>query len=174
MRSVVLLIAIVVSACGGETPTSPGGAAESVSWTVNSQSFTASSNGRAALHVASALSVSGANCGSGAILSINVSGITPGAATYSVGSGGVTITWTPDARTGEAANEAWSAPGLPRVIGNTLVRGGSGAVTITNMSSDWVSGSFSAEVVANPSNRDPAPKTVQGTFELPIRDRRVC
>ena len=145
-----------------------------MSWTVNGQSFTASSNGRAALHVASSLSVTGANCGSGAHLSIGVTGINPGPATYSVGPGGATVGWTPDARTGAAANEAWSAPGLPRVIGNTLVRGGSGVVTITGISSDWVSGSFSAEVVADPSNRDSAPKTIEGTFELPIRDRRVC
>lgn len=171
MRLGVLLVAVIATACGG-SPTSPTGQAESFTWTVNGQSFTATSNGRGALRAGSALSVTGGNCGSGAILNINVPNLSVG--TYGVGPGAATISWTPDARTGSAANEAWYAPGTPRVVGNTIVSGGSGTVTISSISSDWVSGSFSAEVVANASNRDTTSKTVLGNFELSFRERTIC
>jgi hypothetical protein len=171
MRLGMLLVTVIATACGG-SPASPTGQAESFTWTVNGQSFTAASNGRGALRAGVGLSVTGAVCGSGAILSITVPN--PSAGTYSVGPGAVTVSWTPDARTGSAANESWSAPGTPRVVGNVLVTGGSGSVTISNVSSDWVSGSFSAEVVASPSNRDTGSKTLQGNFELSFRERTIC
>ena len=171
MRLGILLVAVIAAACGG-SPTSPTGQSESFTWTVNGQSFTATSNGRGALRAGSVLSVTGNDCGSGAHLSINVPNLSVG--TYGVGPGAVTVSWTPDARTSSAANEAWYAPGTPRVVGNAFVTGGSGSVTILSISSDWVSGSFSAEVVANPSNRDTGPKTVQGSFELSFRDRTIC
>ena len=165
--------AAIAAGCGG-TPTSPSGQSESFTWTVNGQSYTASSNGSAALRVNSVLSMAAANCGSGAGLGVMVTMPNWSAGTYPVGSGSVSITWTPDARTSQAAGEAWSAPGIPRVVNNVIVSGGSGSVAISSVSADWVSGSFTAEVVANPSNRDTAPKTIQGSFELPIRDRAVC
>ena len=171
MRLRILLIALITSGCAG-SPASPTSQAENFTWTVNGQAFTATSNGRAALRAGAALSVTGFNCGSGAGLGINVPNVALG--TYGVGPGAAAITWTPDGRTGNAANESWNAPGIPRVVGNAIVSGGSGSVTISLISSSWVSGSFSAEVVANPSNRDTGPKTVQGSFELPLLDRRVC
>jgi hypothetical protein len=163
----------ITAACGG-TPTSPSGQSESFTWTVNGQAYAATSNGSAALRVNSVLSMAAANCGSGANVGVSVTMPTWSAGTYPVGSNSVSINWTPDARTSQAAGEAWSAPGIPRVVNNAIVSGGSGSVTISSISNDWVSGSFSAEVIANPGNRDGAPKTIQGTFELPIRDRTVC
>ena len=171
MKHGILLVAVIAAACGG-SPTSPTGQAEGFRWTVNGQSFAATSNGRAALRAGSALIVTGGDCSSGAFLNINVPNLSVG--TYGVGPGAVTVSWTPDARTASAANEAWSAPGIPRVVGNAIVSGGSGSVTISSISSDWVSGSFSAEVVASPSNRDTGAKTVQGSFELSFRDRTIC
>lgn len=167
----LVVIALVTVACAG-SPTLPNGQPESFTWTVNGQSFAASSNGRTALSVNSGVSLAGADCGGGASLAIRVPGLTIG--TYNVGPGAVTVNWTPDIRTGSAANEAWNAPGIPRVVGNAIVSGGSGSVTISSISSDAVSGSFSAEVVANPSNRDTTPKSLQGTFSLAIKDRKIC
>ena len=90
------------------------------------------------------------------------------------GDGRVSVNWTPNARTGAAASEAWSAPGTPRLVGGTFVRGGSGSVTISSISGDWITGTFSFEVVAEPSNRDTATKTLQGSFELSFRQRTIC
>jgi hypothetical protein len=165
--------AALAAACGG-TPTSPSGQSEGFTWTVSGQTFTATSNGMAALRVNSVLSVAAANCGSGATLGLSVTMPNWSAGTFPVGANSASINWTPDARTGEAANEAWTAPGIPRAVNNVIVTGGSGSVTISSVTNDWVSGSFTAEVIANPGNRDSAPKTIQGNFELPIRDRRVC
>jgi hypothetical protein len=171
VRHRILLVAVIAAACGG-SPTSPTGQTESFTWTVNGQSFAASSNGRAGLRAGSALSLVGGDCGSGASLGIMVPNLSAG--TYGVGPGAVTVSWTPDARTSNAAQEAWQAPGTPRVVGNAIFSGGSGSVTISSISSDWVSGSFSVEVVANPSNRDTGSKTVQGIFELSFRERTIC
>lgn len=171
-RSVGLLAVMLASACSGNDATSPSGQAEAFTWTVNGQTFAASANGRAALQVGGNLSLTGGNCGTGAFMSILVRGAGVGA--FRVSNDQATVQWTPDAKTSTAALEAWQAPGLPRVVGNALVSGGSGSVSITSMTADWVEGSFTAELVANPNNRDPSPRTVQGTFQLPIRDRRVC
>jgi len=144
---------------------------------VNGESFTATSNGMSALRAGSNLSLTGADCGRGAIFGILIRAANLSAGgTYPVGEldGTASINWTPDARTSAAANEAWSAPGLPRVVNNVLVRGGSGTVTISSISGDWVSGTFSFEVVPNPSNRDTGMKTLQGSFELSFRERTIC
>ena len=171
LRYGILLLAVIAAACGG-SPTSPTGEAESFAWTVNGQSFAASSNGRGALRTGSVLALLGGDCGSGANMSINVRNLSVG--TYEVGPGAATVSWAPDTRTGQAAQEAWNAPGTSRVVGNAIVTGGSGSVTISSISSDWVSGSFSAVVVANPSNRDAGSKTVQGSFQLSFRERTIC
>ena len=96
--------------------------------------------------------------------------------TYSVGDGdgGASVNWTPDARTGAAAGEAWSAPGISRVVNNTIVRSGSGSLTVSSISGDWISGTFSFEVAPNPSNRDTATKMLQGSFDLSFRERTIC
>ncbi len=166
VRVGILLLTAMAAACGGNTsPVSPSGQAESFTWTVNGQSFTASSNGRGALSASSVLSITGADCGAGPVLSIIVPSLAVG--TYTVGPRAASVSWTPDARASSAANEAWDAPGL-------LNASGSGFVTITSISADWVSGTFTAEVVPRPSNRDTSGKSVQGRFEMPIRDRRIC
>jgi hypothetical protein len=70
VRHGILLVALIAAACGGG-PTSPTGQAESFTWTVNGQSYAATSNGRGALRAGPVLSVTGGDCGSGAILGIN-------------------------------------------------------------------------------------------------------
>ena len=89
------------------------------------------------------------------------------------GDGRVSVDWAPDACTGAAASEAWSAPGT-RLVGGMFVRGGSGSVTISSVSSDWIPGTFSFEVVARDANRDTAPKALQGSFERSFRQRTIC
>jgi hypothetical protein len=175
-RTLSVFAAVAAVACGG-SPTSPSGAVEAVTWTVNGESFRATSNGMSALRAAGNLSLVAADCGRGPNLGMlvtapNMGG--PGA--YPVGNGGgfSNVTWTPDARSGASASEAWSAPGLPRVVNGVLVGGGSGSIAISSISNDWVSGSFTFEVIANPGNRDPANKTIQGTFELSFRERTIC
>jgi hypothetical protein len=173
--TVSVLVSIVTAACG--SPTSPTGATESVTWTVNGESFRATSNGRAASRAGGSLSVVGADCGRGANLHVQVRGIDlsiPG--TYPVGQsdGQAIIQWTPDARSGDAASESWQAPGIPRVVGGAFVSGGTGSVTVTSISNDWVSGTFRVEVVPNPGNRDITMKAVEGSFELSFRERVLC
>lgn len=166
MRIGILIVAMVAAGCSGGTPTSPTGQAESVTWTVDGQSFTATSNGRGALRSGAFLSLTGAQCGSGAIIGLGVPSQSPG--TYAVAPGGLSITWTPDARTGAAASEAWEAPSIrPGVVT-------SGSVTITSITSDWVSGSFTATLAARQGNRDPSSKTIQGQFELSFKERTTC
>ncbi|NOT27724.1 MAG: hypothetical protein HOP16_16680 [Acidobacteria bacterium] len=173
MRVGILMIAALAAACaGGDSPTSPSGQQENFAWTVNGQSFTASSNGRGALRAGAVLSLTGGNCSAGAIINLNVPSLAPG--TYNVGPNAVNVTWTPDARTGSAANEAWHAPAIPRVVNNVLVAGGSGSVTISSISSEWVSGTFTAEAVAGPTNRETGARMIQGSFELSFRERTIC
>jgi hypothetical protein len=172
----LVLLAMFGVACG-DSPTSPSGVSEGVSWTVNGESFRASSNGMAALRVSGTLSLTGADCGRGPIIGMFIAGANMSApGTYSVGNGAgfSTVTWTPDARSGASAGEAWTAPGIPRVVNGVLVGGGSGSVTVSSITNDWVSGSFTFEVVANPGNQDGGNKSIQGTFELSFRERTVC
>ena len=129
------------------------------------------------LRAGSSLTLTGADCGRGAGINMLIRATNFGAGgtcPMGEGDGGASITWTPDARTSAAANEAWSAAGIARVVNNTIVRGGSGSLTITSISGDWVSGSFSFEVVPNPSNRDTGRKMLQGNFELSFRQRTIC
>ena len=176
MRYAALLLTLTVVACGG-SPTSPSGATEAGTWTVNGESFRASSNGLGATRTGGTLGLTAAECGRGAFLGMMIRAANMSApATYAVGDGDgmASVSWTPDARTGASASEAWAAPGLPRVVGGVLVRGGSGSVTITGISGEWVSGTFAVEVAPNPGNQDTAMKTVQGTFELSFREGTIC
>ena len=168
MRTIALAIALTTVACGG-SPTSPTGQAEQFTGTVNGQSFTASSNGRGALRTTSTSTVSmvGANCSSGANLNLMVKN--PAVGTFPV-SQDVNVQWTPDARTGTAAQEQWQAPGG----GGFTVGTGSGNVTITSLTDGWVTGSFNVVVVAGFNNQDKTPKTVTGSFELSFATRTIC
>ncbi len=173
MRWTLFSLLLMAVACAGN-PTSPTGASEGATWTVNGASITATSNGRGALRAGSSISLTAANCSSGAIISILLRApnqTVPG--TYPI-SDDVSVSWTPDARSSGSASEAWQAPGQSRVVNNAFVRGGSGSVTISSISGDWVSGGFNVEVIADPSNRDTGNKTLQGTFELSFRERTIC
>ena len=174
MKHMVLVIALLAVACG--TPTSPTGQSEGFDWTVNAQQFKASNNGRAASRGGSFTYLTGANCGSGGtgIVSIQLGAIA-GPGTYSVSNDGVNVTWTPDASSGDAAGENWSAPGIPRVVGGVLVTGGSGTLTITSISNEWISGSFRFELVPSPTNRDTTTKTMLTTkFSATAVSNNAC
>lgn len=165
MRNLVFGVALVCLACRG-TPTSPSGQPESFTWTVDGQSFTASSNGRGALRSGAVIDVTAADCSSGAILTIILPGTSTG--TYNV-TQGVSVSWTPDARTSSAANERWYSPDL---TGGSST--GSGTLTVKSISGDWISGSFNVVAVPPLSNRDKTPKMIQGTFELSFKERTIC
>lgn len=161
-----LVMVLAAVGCGGGTPTSPSGQAEAVTWTVDGQSFTATSNGRGALRSGAFLSLVGSQCSSGAIIGLGAPSQAVG--TYPFTSGGATISWTPDARTGAAASEAWEAPSIrPGVVT-------SGTVTITSITSDWVSGTFTGTLAARPGNRESSTRTIQGQFELSFKERTIC
>ena len=195
MRTYLVLLAALVSACGGGSPTSPTGASERFVWTVNGESFTASSNGRGARRGAgdgSGIELVGFSCGQNAGLSIQTRGAS--ARTYVVGTTpqplfgdptivgpgapdtDVWVTWTADARSGDAARaSAWVAPGVPRLVNGVWVPiFGSGSVTISGISADWVSGSFSFELVPDRDNMASGTRTLQGTFELSFREKKIC
>ncbi|MCC7009912.1 MAG: hypothetical protein IT184_13980 [Acidobacteria bacterium] len=169
-KTAVLLLAAFFAAACSRTPTSPTGASENFTWTVDGQSFTATSNGRYASHSGASVSMTGAACNAGAHVSLRFPNTGPG--TYTLGTSTPVATWTPDARTGSA--DAWNAPGIPRVVDGKIVSGGSGSVTVTSLSSDWVSGTFRFEVVPNPANKDMANKIIEGSFELSFKERTVC
>ena len=196
MRGATLVIALITTACGG-SPTSPGGEQERFTWTVNGESFTATSNGLGALRSATGgtctttttspdgtvvvstgpcgakLFLDGADCNRKASLNIQILSANVMSGTYSVGDKGANVTWTPDARTSDTARERWIAPGFA-IVGAAVVSLGSGSVTISNISSEWVSGRFSFEVVPDSSNQDTSAKTLQGSFELSFRERTIC
>jgi hypothetical protein len=165
MRNLALGLLLVCVACGG-SPTSPSGQSEAFTWTVNGQSFTASSNGRGALRSSGFISLTGANCNSGANINILVPAATVGT-TYNITQQGVSASWTPDAKSN--SNERWEASSGPAGF---TVGVGSGTVTITSVSSDWVAGNFNVVAAAQFSNQDKTPKTIQGTFELSFRNGR--
>ena len=70
MRRLILFVILFSAACG--SPSSPTGVSERFDWTVNGQSFTASSNGRGALRAGTTLALTGAACGGGAFLGISI------------------------------------------------------------------------------------------------------
>ena len=154
LRAIAVLAALASAACN---PLAPGQYDGQFRWTVDGQSFEASPNGRVALQVSNRLTMAGAHCAEGSILSIYFGGpLAPG--TYDIASGGG-ATWTPDARTGVAAAT------------NFEVRAGlgSGTVTLTAISGDEVRGHFSFTMVGDTGTR-----AVAGEFDLQLADRAVC
>ncbi len=173
MRQFIVVAALLAAACGGSV-VGPDGETERVEWTVDGQTYRASGNGFGALRSGAILNVTAADCGRGASINIQVQNAA-GPGTYAVnGTPGANFGWTPDARTGASAGEAWYAPGIPRVVNNQVVSDGSGTVSITRLTGDWVSGVFSAEVIPNPQNRDSGRKRMEGRFELSFRERTIC
>lgn len=173
MRLLIVMAALLAGACGGSV-VGPGGETETVEWTVDGQAYRATGNGFGALRSGSNVNITATDCGRGAAINVQVQNAA-GAGTYAVnGTSGALFGWTPDARTSVSAGEAWYAPGIPRVVNNQVVTDGSGTVSITRLTSDWVSGVFSAEVIANPQNRDSSRKRMDGRFELSFRERTIC
>ena len=168
MRTIALVIALSAVACGG-SPTSPGGQSEQFTWTVNGQSFTASSNGRSALRPSGTTNVglTGANCSIGAFLTMIVRN--PAVGTFPVSEQGITVSWIPDGRV-STPQDRFDAPGNASFNVGT----GSGTVTITSLTNDWISGSFSVVAVAFFNNQDKTQKTITGSFDLQFRDRVIC
>ena len=165
MRRLILFVILFSAACG--SPSSPTGVSERFDWTVNGQSFAASSNGRGAQRAGTTLSLIGGACGGGAFLGISVPSGANAVGTYTVvpnSNASVSANWTPDARSGASASEAWNAPGTTRVVNGSVVTGGSGSVTVSSITAEWVSGTFRFEVIANASNRDVANKTIEGSL----------
>jgi len=168
VRTLALVIALSAVACGG-SPTSPTGQAEQFTWTVNGQTFTASSNGRGALRPSGTANVSltGSNCSVGAVISVLAKN--PAVGTFPVSNDGISLRWIPDART-STNQDAFDAPGLS----GFNVGIGSGTVTITSLTSDWISGTFNVVATAFFTNQDKTSKTITGSFELQFRDRVIC
>ena len=170
MRTLALVIALSAVACGGDgSPTSPTGQTEQFTWTVNGQSFTATSNGRTALRVSgtSNIGLTGANCSIGAFLTLIVRN--PAVGTFPVSTQGITLGWIPDGRV-STNQDTFDAPG----ISGLNVGLGSGTVTITSLTNDWISGNFNVIAVASFANQDKTPKTIIGSFDLQFRDRVLC
>lgn len=168
-----ILLAFLFGACG--SPTSPSGAREGATWTVNGESFQATSNGLAASRSGTSLGLTMGDCGRGPFLSIFIANADFSApATYTAvgGSDAASITWNRDARVSNS--DSWMGPGTTRLADGRFVRLGNVSVIVTNISSDWVSGTFTAEAVASPENADTGTKTIQGSFELSFRQRVIC
>ena len=160
MKYVLLAFAVMFASCGG-SPTGPSGQQEQFSWTVSGQSFTASSNGRGAFRNSSAVSFTGFDCGrhSGVMLHITPADVSVG--TYTVAEGRAYANWTPDASSGAAAGAAWDSIG------------GTGSITISSISNDWVSGTFNFDLVPSSSNPDRTRRALQGSFDFPFREK-IC
>ncbi len=173
MRRFIVITALLVAGCGGN-PVGPGGESELLEWTVDGQTYRASENGRGALRSGSTVSATGSDCGRGAVMNIMIPNATA-TGTYTVNRAlGGSVQFTPDARTGTAAGENWEAPGIPRVVNNQIVADGTGTVSLTRITNDWVSGTFSGDLMPSPQNRDTSRKRVEGRFELSFRERTIC
>jgi hypothetical protein len=132
------------------------------SWTVDGQPIEASSNGRGASRSGGGIVVTGANCGSGAKLTLSMfSNLVAG--TFPVGSE-YTVTWTPDTRTGESANTWWEA--------NTTR--GSGSLTISSNTSDRIAGHFSFVLGPGAGSNALGPRSLQGDFDLDFKGNFSC
>lgn len=160
MRQCCLVaITMLAIACGKGGPTSPSGRAESMTWTVDGASFVASEKGRAASRISDSIGWQfvGSDCQSTATLRISAPP-NAGVGTYRIGDSGVSVNWTPDLR---SSSDQWEAPDR-----FATPAAGSGSLTITAISDNWVSGTFEFLVIPLPANRDTRPKTIQGSFEL--------
>ena len=154
----ILTLGLLPAGCG--SPSSPSGVDNAFTWTVDGQSFQATSNGRGALRAGTTVIVTGADCGRGPILMISMTN--PSVGTLSVGST-LNANWTPDARTGSAAGTAWEAgPGR-----------GSGTVTITSLTDGRVAGNFSMTLAPFGGSAS-GNRSVQGSFDLTFGNATIC
>ena len=113
------------------------------------------------------MSLTGSNCSSGA--HISMIGRNAAVGTFPVSNQGISVSWIPDART-SANQEHFDAPGSAGF--NVAI--GSGTVTITSLTNDWISGNFNVVATAFFTNQDKTPKTISGSFDLRFRDRTLC
>jgi hypothetical protein len=93
----------------------------------------------------------------------------PAVGTFPVSEQGITVSWIPDARVSNP-QDRFDAPGSASFNVGT----GSGTVTITSLTNDWISGSFNVVAVAFFNNQDKTQKTITGSFDLQFRDRVIC
>jgi len=152
---------VMLASCGG-SPTGPSGQQEQFSWTADAQSFSASSNGLGALRSSSTLWFTGYDCGRHAGITLQINPASLGVGTHTVADGRASANWTPDASSGALASvHAWDSIG------------GSGSITISSISKDWVSGTFSFDLVPFSNNPDRTRRMVQGSFDMPFREK-IC
>lgn len=179
-RAAICLFGLFIMAVGcGHAPTAPDGSPAFFRWTIDGQEYSASENGLGALRSGGGtcspnpclpkLWLTGANCQIHANLDIQIAAPSLSVGTWlvpaSFGSGeGVYATYTPNASSGTAAETAW------RSYGGI---GGSGSVTLTTVTEDWVSGSFDLLLVAGGGNAS-GTKSIQGAFNLRVKDSRIC
>ena len=100
----------------------------------------------------------------GAGLDIQILRTNVEAGTYAVGPE-VNATYTPDGRTGQSAGVNW-------VVGGS--HGGTGSVTVSSVSGSRVAGSFTFEMVPGGDNPSRGTTSVQGTFDVPFGNSRIC
>lgn len=167
-RCTVLLLALASFAATCGSPFAPSKSGQ-FSWTVDGRAVQATSNGLGALRGGQALFLDGWNCSLHEGISIQML------------QGGANVT----AGTYQAGDFKLLAPGspLPPISSTYNIDGGrlgwlpkSGALTISSVSSDKISGTFSFEMEpdrdkGNPPNR----LSVQGTFvDVPFRGGKIC
>jgi len=161
MKHVLLTLALMLASCSG-SPTGPTGSQEQFSWTVGGQSFAATSNGRGALRNSSAVSFTGVDCGRSAGVSLYISPAPMSVGTYTVADGRAYANWTPDGSSGAVAGvHAWDSIG------------GTGSITISSISDNWVSGTFNFDLVPFSNNPDRTRRTLQGSFDMGFREK-IC
>jgi hypothetical protein len=164
MRSVMTLCSIAVLMFGSACSL-PGflddADDQSFVWRVDGEEFNASNNGMGADRALGNVLLVGASCGTGATLQILIAEA-PSRGTLSIGS--FNLSWTPDRQSGVAAGTSWEAGRL----------GGSGTLTITELSSSRIVGNFAVQAVPRVGGSATGNRAIQGTFDLAFNERTVC
>lgn len=162
-------IAIVaLSSIGCWNPFSPARTNE-FTWTVDGQTFQASSNGIGALHTSGQwVSIDGANCSSHAGVDIQVNG--PSVGTFTADK--LRATWTPNASNGDIAAINWALETLPQSGVGFLT--GSGSLTISSYSDRGIAGTFDLVLIPSRGNPDRTNRSVQGKFDVGFGGGPIC
>jgi hypothetical protein len=157
-----LFIATSIAACSGASSPSEN---RNFSWTVDGQTTQATDMG--AMRVSNTTSLDGAHCQGGNHFQIQLRTEVVTGGVYSIPSETLFVSFTPDARTGAAASDAYRES-------NFFTREtGSGSVTITAVSASSISGTFNFVLVAEGPNIS-GTKAISGGFTLPFGEERIC
>ena len=181
-RAVLVLMAILIALSCGGSPSGPGGAVVAARATIDGQVVEFSTAGNAtgafrrppnAAWPRGLMDLSLGNCGRPPSITMAIYDGNPATGRYEVVPFAIPPlggTFPAEVATGRlewSIEDAWNA--------GATQRGSSGSITVSSVSATRIAGSYNFTLVLRGNTAVPPPtKTVDGTFDLEIRDRVVC